>query len=242
MKFESEYFVGIKDIGRNGLMTNFAFLSSLEEIASVHSNKVGYGVNDIKTKKRVWILMDWKLKVFERPKYGDKILLKTWARPINKHIFYTYRDFSIYIGERKVAIATSKWVLLDIEKNKICKIEDDILDLYKPENEKVFEEEEILKLIEHKQNQEMKMEYEVRRADIDVNNHMHNLNYLKLAYEILPEEIYNANELNSVRIMYKHQIKLKDKVKCFYTNQEEKHIVSIKSSDEKVLHAIIELN
>ena len=241
MKFESEYFVGIKDIGKNGLMTNFAFLSSLEEIASLHSSKVGYGVNDIEIKKRVWILMDWKLKVFERPKYGDKILLKTWARPINKHIFYTYRDFSVYIGERQVAIATSKWVLLDIEKNKICKIEDDILNLYKPESEKVFEEEEILKLTEPKQNQEMKMEYEVKRADIDVNNHMHNLNYLKLAYEILPEEIYNTNELNNVRIMYKHQIKLKDNVKCFYINQEERHIISIKSSDEKVLHAIVEL-
>ena len=60
MKFEREYAVGVKDIGINNQMTNLGFLSFLEEIASTHSNVVGYGVNDIETKKKVWLLMDWK--------------------------------------------------------------------------------------------------------------------------------------------------------------------------------------
>ena len=51
MKFEKEYSVGIKDIGTKNQMTNYAFLSFLEEIASSHSNQVGYGVNDIEEKK-----------------------------------------------------------------------------------------------------------------------------------------------------------------------------------------------
>ena len=70
---------------------------------------------------------------------------------------------------------------------------------------------------------------------------MHNLNYLRLAYETLPEEIYNQKEVNNVRIMYKHQIKLKDKVKCFYASENGKHTITIKSEDENILHAIIEL-
>ena len=41
MKFEKEYSVGIKDIGTKNQMTNYAFLSFLEEIASSHSNQVG---------------------------------------------------------------------------------------------------------------------------------------------------------------------------------------------------------
>ena len=62
MKFERQYSVRIKDIGIKGKMTNFAFLSFMEEVASSHSETVGYGVNDIETKKKVWILMDWKLE------------------------------------------------------------------------------------------------------------------------------------------------------------------------------------
>ena len=40
--------------------------------------------------------------------------------------------------------------------------------------------------------------------------------------------------------MYKNQIKLGAKVKCFYSFENDKHYVTIKSEDEKILHAIIE--
>ena len=43
MKFEREYYVGIKDVGLNNKMSNYGILSCLEEIASSHSDKVGYG-------------------------------------------------------------------------------------------------------------------------------------------------------------------------------------------------------
>lgn len=240
MKFEAEYTVGVRDIGRNNEMTNIAILSYLEEVASSHSSTCGYGVNDIETKRKVWFLMDWKVKVLQRPKYEDKLTFKTWARPIGKHYFYTYRDFEIFLGEKLVAIATTKWVLFNIDDNKIMKIPDDILSLYNPEEEKVFEDDEISKIYEpNEKNYYFK--YDVIRSDIDVNKHMHNLNYLKLAYEVLPENIYENNELNNVRIMYKHQVKLKDKIKCYYSNEGGKHVVSIKSDDDKVLHAVVEL-
>lgn len=241
MKFEREYLVGVKDIGMNNQMTNLGILSFLEEIASTHSHTVGYGVNDIKTKRKVWLLMDWKLQILERPRYGDTLKVKTWARPIEKHLFYTYRDFEIWNQDKKVAIATSKWVLFDLETNKIAKITEDIIHLYKPEVDSVFENEEILK-IKEPEEQKLVLEYEVKRADIDINQHMHNLNYLKLAYEVLPEKIYFGEEKSRVRIMYKHQILLGEKVNCYYTSQEGKDTITIKSEDNKVLHAIIELN
>ena len=207
MKFEREYYVGIKDVGLNNKMSNYGILSCLEEIASSHSDKVGYGVNDIESKKKVWLLMDWKLKVIERPEYGSKIKVETWARPIEKRPFSTYRDFKMFNNGKISAIGTSKWILFDLETNKIAKITEDIIDLYK-----------------------------------DVNKHMHNLNYLKLAYEALPQEVYYSKEKDNVRIMYKHQILLGDKVKCYYTNIENKDIITIKSKDDSILHAIVELS
>ena len=241
MKFEREYRVGVKDIGINNQMTNLSFLSFLEEIASTHSHVVGYGVNDIDTKRKVWLLMDWKLQVLERPKYGDLLKAKTWARPIEKHLFYTYRDFEVFCGEKRVAIATSKWILFDLETNRIAKITDDIINLYHPELESVFEENEISKIREP-QEQNLVLTYDVKRADIDINKHMHNLNYLKLAYEALPEEIYFREEKKNVRIMYKHQILLGEKVNCYYISQDNKDIIIIKNEDNSGLHAIIELS
>ena len=240
MKFEAKHIVGVRDIGVNNQMTNAAILSILEEVASTHSSTCGYGVNDINIKKKVWFLMDWKLKVLDRPKYEDEILVKTWARPIDKHVFYTYRDFEIFLNGKLVVICSSKWVLFDLNTNKIMRIPENILELYKPERESVFNEDEILKLKEPEEKS-FYLDYEVRRRDIDVNKHMHNLNYLKLAYEVLPEEIYEKEELNNVRIMYKHQIRLGDKVKSCYSNINGKHNISIKSADEKILYAIVEI-
>ena len=56
---------------------------------------------------------------------------------------------------------------------------------------------------------------------------MHNLYYLDLAYEALPEDVYNNRPYDNVRIMYKREIKLGDTVICKYSNENDKHIVVI---------------
>ena len=184
--------------------------------------------------------MDWKLKVFERPQYGADLLVKTWARELEKNTFYSYRDFEVYYQNKKIAVATSKWVLFDTEQHKISKITNDIYSLYNPENTCVFEEKDLLK-IKELDSYSTVQQYVVKRSDIDINKHMHNLNYLNVAYEVLPEKEYNAEEKMNTRIMYKHQILLGAKVKSYYATKDNKDIVVIKSEDDSVLHAIIEL-
>lgn len=242
MKFENEYIVGIKDIAINNSMTNYSILGFMEEIACLHSNEAGYGINDLPNTQKVWLIMDWKLEVFVRPKYGDKLTVKTWARPIEKRMYYTYRDFEIFRGNTKVAVATSKWIMLDLKTNKITRLNDEIMELYNPENEQVFENKELDKLVAPQGLESSNViSYQVKRADIDINKHMHNLNYLKIAYEALPDDIFFGEEMSNVRIMYKTQILLGQKLKCYYYKQKEKNIIVIRNNDDSVLHAIIEL-
>ena len=70
---------------------------------------------------------------------------------------------------------------------------------------------------------------------------MHNLNYIELANEALPDEVYRGALFNDVKITYKKEIKLGETVKCKYAFKVDKHVVVVKSKDEKVLHAIIEM-
>ena len=86
------------------------------------------------------------------------------------------------------------------------------------------------------------VKYEIKRRDIDVNKHLHNLYYLDLAYEALPEDIYNNKRpFNNVKIVYKKEIKLGDIVNCEYSKVEGKHVIIIKDQEEQKVHAIIEL-
>lgn len=168
--------------------------------------------------------------------------VKTWTRHTEK--FHTYRDFEVYDEKNNlVAIASSKWVLVNLETGRITRLDETIMNRYQPEERSVFGEiqTEIEKLKEPDHSTSAYL-YRVQRSNIDINNHMHNLYYLDLAYETLPEEVYLQSDFQHVEIMYKHEIKLADTVKCLYAKVEDAHYVTIKSEDEKCLHAIIKLS
>ena len=91
-------------------------------------------------------------------------------------------------------------------------------------------------------NFDMTMKYTVKRRDIDLNFHMHNLYYLDLAYEVLPEEVYEQRPFDNIRITYKREIKLGDTIICKYKKQNNKNIVVITDKENKLIHAIIDLH
>lgn len=238
MIYKEKFKLGLKDIGKNNKIKNRAILECLENIGAYHSDIAGYGANDAKRTKVSWILLEWDLKVIERPTYGDEIEIHTWARGINK--FFTYRDYEIYNNNKLCAIATSKWALINIETGKLFRLTEEIINSYKPEEKHVFPSKNIEK-IEIPDDFEKMLEYTVVRRDIDLNKHMHNLYYLDLAYETLPEEIYAKRPFDNVRITYKKEIKLGDCICCEYAKKDDRNIVEIKSKDDKILHAVIEL-
>ena len=239
MIFKEKFKMGLKDIGKENKIKNRAILEILENIGSYHSDIAGYGANDTEKNGLTWILLDWKLEVLKRPKYGQELEVNTWAKSGNK--FFTYRDYEVYDQNNNLcAIATSKWTLINIEEGKMERITDEIMKPYKLEEKDVFPSRKMEK-IKIPEEFTSSIKYTVIRKDIDINKHMHNLYYLDLAYEALPEEVYQNRPYNNVRISYKKEIKLGETVNCKYAKENEKHIIVIESKDGKTLHSIIEL-
>ena len=237
--YEYKYKIGLSDIGNSNQLTNKAILKILENAGGMQSEELGLGINQVKNTGLSWIILAWKVKIIKRPIYNENLLIKTWVQNINK--VSTYRDYEIYDDkENLVAIASSKWILINIYTGEIEKITNEMIEKYDPEQKSVFEQKNIDKLIEPKKY-EYKIECKITRSNIDINNHVHNLYYLDFAYEALPEEVYRAKECNNIEIMYKKQIKLGDEIICLYEKEEGKNIISIKSKDEKILHAIVNL-
>lgn len=239
MIYTEKFKPGLKDIGKDNKIKNRAILEMLENIAAYHSDKVNFGANDTEKTKLSWILLEWKLKVIKRPRYGQVLTVNTWGKGMNK--FFTYRDYEIY-DENNIlcVIATSKWALIDIENGKMERLTEKIIDRYKPEEKSVFDDEKLDK-IEIPKEFVSQIKYKVNRKDIDINNHMHNLYYLDLAYEAMPEEVYDQRPFDNVRITYKKEIKLGDIVCCKYGKNNNKNIIVIESENEETLHAILEI-
>ena len=161
----------------------------------------------------------------------------TWAYGMEK--LYALRDFEIYNGKGElVIIASSKWVCFDTEKESIIKIDEEMRDSYTIENKKVFKEK-IEKLKEpDKYIDEAKLQ--ITRDMIDVNRHVHNINYIDFATHILPYEV--MQQATNIEVMYKKEIKETDKIKSKYAIEDGAHYAVIKSEDDKILHAIIKLS
>ena len=121
MIFKEQFTMQLKDIGKENYMKNRAILEIFENIGTHHSDIAGYGPNDIRRTGVTWVLLDWKVQVLKRPKYGEKLNVSTWGRTMKRT--YTYRDFEMYDEENNLCvIGTSKWVLIDIETGRISKI------------------------------------------------------------------------------------------------------------------------
>ena len=240
MIVEEQYRISLKDIEKNCYLKNIGILEILENAGAHHSDIAGYGINDIKRTGLAWILLDWKLKIIKRPKYGELLKTNTWGRKTQKiRRTYTYRDFEIYNEKGELCvIATSKWAIMNINSGKISKITDEILKDYKLEEKNVFDIEELNK-IKIPEEYLKEINYNVCKRDIDLNGHVHNLNYLYWAYEILPEKVYDKRPFNNVRIQYKKEIKYGENVKCKYSFQDNKNYVTIYNEDETVVHAVV---
>lgn len=237
--FENTVKIDIGKVNSNALITNKGLLSILENTACMHSDIAGYGIIDIPIKHLSWVQLNWRVKVLRRLKYGETVTVKTWARVSSK--VSTLRDFEVYDENNKLTcIATTRWTLINTDTQSITKITDDVIDKYNPEDKTVLPDFTFKKLDEPNEFSNEYI-YTTQRRDIDVNKHMHNLNYLDLAYEALPEDVYLNNEFDNIEIMYKTSIVLGDTSKCLYSVKNDKHVIVIKSIDEKILHCIINL-
>ena len=238
--YTKKFDITFSDINENNELSNKGILRIMQEVAGLHSSTLGYGLNDAPTTGYVWLLLNWKLQVFFRPKWEETLTVNTWSKSMNP--LFAYRDIEIFDNKNNlVAVGSSKWILFDINKKSLIKIPEPIKEKFLNVAKSVFEEKFNEKLKEP-ENSEFIMDYKIQRRDIDTNHHVNNLNYLDYAYEALPEDIFSNISFSNVEIMYKHEAKLGDTISVFYSHTEEdEYIITIKDEEQKYLHAIIKL-
>jgi len=235
-QYKAEFRIEYPDINDRNELTNIGFLKYLQEVGCLHSDKVGMGLYQIEKNRQAWILIQWKLEVFSRTKWAETIQVKTW--PTGMEGPYCLRDYEVLNSkEEKIAIASSKWVLIDTQSGKVVKPKKEVLDKFGIKPYHVFADP--LKKLKEPEEFKSTFLYKALRRDIDTNKHVNNVKYLEIAYEALPEEIYKS-DFNIIEITYKHSCKLNEEVTAFYTNTpQNEHIITIKYNSN--INAIIKL-
>ena len=238
--FTYNYKIKYSDVGVNNNLTLKALVEALQEAAISHSEQAGYGVNNIEKTHVAWLLLDWKVQIMSYPHSNESITIKTWPRNFDK--LYSYRDFEVYDKNNSlIAIASSKWFAIDTENKKIRKLTPEITEAYGESVTNSVFNEPFKNKVTVPEDLKLNFTYTTQRRDIDTNGHVNNLNYIDYALETLDEDIFNNITFNNLEIVYKKEIKLKENIKCYYSFEYNRHIITIKSEDDSTLHAIVKL-
>ena len=232
MIYEHDFEIGLENLTVSKEVTNKFLFQCLENISAKYSEEINDStsevINDIS-----WILVEWKLCVINRPEYLDTLNVKCWARN-DKNV---YIDYEMCVKNKVFAKATAKFVLVNKKDMSTIKVTDEIVSKYKPiNNKRVFDSE--LERLYVKENYDKTIDFHIRKSDIDINNHMHNLNYLDAIKEIIDID----KELNNLIIVYKKQIKYGENISISMLKENDKYAFKMFNKDNGEIKTIIEMN
>ena len=229
----------IEDFNKDGELRIESILKLFENAGNAHSDKAGDSIINRKNDGQAWVLTDWLVKIDTFPKYGDKIFARTWCEPVTQ-IFGTARDFELYVNDKVVGIGTTRWISLNLATGRPEKIDTKLIDMYSTEDKFTFTGAKLPRLA-IPQTFDSETQIPLRRCDIDIYNHVHNLTYLDYAMEALPEQIYANHNFKNVRISYKSAVVQGEEIVCKYAAIENSNMICIYSKDG-TLKTQIEMN
>lgn len=241
MQAEQNFFVGMQDVGMNNEMTNKALLECMTNVTNVHGTLIGQGVTDRETCNLSWVVVNWNLQVYRRPRLCENITLKTWGHVYSR--LQAGRDYDVLDDSGNCIVkATSRWVAVKADNGAPMRLTPEIMDPFgcEPEHQNFpdyrFPKAKSLTLPVLAEGF-----FPVYKSMIDCNYHVHNTAYLDLAAEILPEGV-DTKHFNHVEVSYKHEIKPGETVKLEYSFDDGIHYVMIKDQAGEEIHARIALH
>ena len=177
-QLEKDYRVHVYQTGPDGRLNLYSLFDYLQDIASEHAVKLGYGRDDLMKENRFWVLSRIYAVIKEWPLWEDTIVVRTWPKGTDK--LFAMRDYEVcYPDGRPVASASSSWLIVDQTTRKIQR-PDNTLTMYNSD----FPLKNALprnasKLVPIAVDSRIASKFNVRISDLDINLHTNNVRYLK---------------------------------------------------------------
>lgn len=203
MPYSRSFFLRLEDADSNYFITNKAILELMENTADEASAQIGDDIMSLNARGLSWVIVEWNFEILNRPRYRDEITVQTWARDANNR--YIWRDFEVFLGEQKIAVATSKWMLIELDEKQIVELDEQHLAAYQIEDREALPNPTRARLELDETYQNSAPIY-MRKADFDLNNHVHNSTYLDYMQEV------GLTEPRKIRMVFHREITQRDKV------------------------------
>lgn len=207
--FEKKYELHTYDFDRNGRLKPISLMNYLQDISTVHfETATAHLPEDVLC--GVWVIVDWQVEIEQTPEQPMTIVVRTEPTYFRKFIAYR-RYVVIDATGNRVATAISKWAYIDPEQRKQLSIPKILNTIFGVE----FQAEKPPKMeMRHLSDEPVQRTERLSAyADIDVNQHVNNVSYLKWTLESIQTDFLNAHTVKSLYLTYKKEVLEDERVK-----------------------------
>ncbi len=205
--FTQNLTVRYSEIGPEGYADIAQIMTWFQDAATDHSEAVGYGAAVLHSLGIAWVVLHWDVQVKTFPRYNQNLRVETQATGF--YGAYGHRRFWLRDENGEVlATGDSVWILYDLEKNRFCKVTEEMCVRYACV-EKMSSD--VLKKwnMQPPTSAQKIAERCVRRSDTDTNQHTNNVSYVKFLMDCIDD----GGALKHVRVTYKKAVFLDECVR-----------------------------
>jgi len=209
--FEKEYSVHVYETSPDGRLALYSLFNYLQDIASDHAVRLGFGREDLMRQNRIWVLSRIYAVISQWPVWKDLLLVRTWHRGVDK--LFALRDYEVFFSDgRPVAAATSSWVIIDQTSRRIQRPDSTLSPQdsgYRPTSALP---RNALKLEPAAEEGRISSPYQVRLSDLDINLHTNNTKYLQWVMDSYEMDFTIKHVPCSAEINYLAESRLQDEI------------------------------
>jgi len=203
-RFVKHFRIGSFDTDYSGKVKMTSICNYLQEIAGMHAEALHWGINDLMKQDLSWVLSRLKIKVFEYPKWKDNLCIETWPTGIEG--LFGNREFKILNEDGTLLmIASSSWLIINIRTKRPVRPHEIINNDEFEKAEKLFEQS--ISKIKPIKSTDFSESIKVHYSDIDINQHVNNVKYIKWIIDSCPEEFLYKKEIKEIEINFLHEAK-----------------------------------
>lgn len=168
----------------------------------------GLSFHDLKAKGLLWVVRNFRSQFFMLPVRGQQFTIVTWIRRIDR--VSVWREFRVLSTDSELlGIASGQWLILDFNTrthtNPLW-----IQPLLTVSDKAVFEKQ--INRLPAVDQPDMTGTIKPSWSDLDFNNHVNSLSYIRWIHTLIPETILRSRWISEFHVTYLRECYLNDEL------------------------------
>lgn len=173
---------------RHDTLTMWGVARLFQEVAGRHIDTAGLGFSQLITQGKAWVLCRAFYHVRRLPHEGEEITLRTWSRGDDG--LFAFREYELVDAQGNVAVGSSSyWAVIDCASRKVTRL-NGLMSVFEHHPESATGKLQLPRLRTPKTDAPLHpvATFPVKPSMIDHTGHVNNSEYVKWAFDYLPDE------------------------------------------------------